>query len=68
MAQGKRSEEWGHTSSIIATIVNLVRDAKKRPKPYQPSEFNPTIATKKKKRDGWADVKAYYEHQRNQVG
>lgn len=65
MAQAKRSDQWGHTSSLIATIVNLVRDPKKHPKPYQPGEFDPTKPKTKKVANGMAALKGAYVNSRN---
>lgn len=43
MANGRRSAEWEHTSSILAILANCHRDSKERQKPYTPAEFNPTL-------------------------
>jgi hypothetical protein len=41
MTEGKSRGDWGIASVILAAIYNTVRDAKKRPKPFTPKDFNP---------------------------
>lgn len=41
MAETHRSEAWQHTSSIIATLANIHRDPKKKPRPYSARDFQP---------------------------
>ena len=41
MAEAHRKEAWQHTSTIIATLANIHRDPKKKPKPFSPSDFQP---------------------------
>ena len=40
MAEAKGKLEWQQTSSLMALIVNLVRNPKKS-KPVKPADFNP---------------------------
>ena len=32
---------WAQTSAVVAMIANSARDTKKKPSPFQPSEFDP---------------------------
>ncbi len=48
MAKAKGEFEWEQTSSLMALIVNLVRNPKKT-KPAKPSNFNPYKAEVKPK-------------------
>jgi len=41
MAEARRREAWQHTSSMIATLANIHRDPKKKPRPYAASDFQP---------------------------
>ena len=40
MVEAKGRYDWGHTSSLMALMVNLVRDPK-HSSPAKPSDFNP---------------------------
>jgi hypothetical protein len=40
MAEGRCQESWGHTSSLLAMLANVHRDAKKS-KAFKPTDFNP---------------------------
>jgi hypothetical protein len=51
MAEGRSRADWGLCSSVLAMIANVNRDAKKRRKPFAPSEFNP-FSGRKGKRPG----------------
>ena len=42
---------WSHTSAVLALIANVNRDAKKRPRPFQPSDFDPHTTGKKEQQD-----------------
>jgi hypothetical protein len=44
MAEAKRREAWQHTSSLIATLANIHRDPKKKPRPYSANDFQPVPA------------------------
>lgn len=48
--RGKQEFHWELQSHLLALLANIHRDKKKRSKPYQPSEFNPLVAKKVKKR------------------
>ncbi len=47
MRDGKLAEQWRHTASIMAMIANSVRDAKKKKKGYQWTDFYPMKLPKK---------------------
>jgi hypothetical protein len=49
MVDAARSEAWQHTAWIMCMIANVNRDAKKRPRPFSPDEFNPMAVGSKKK-------------------
>jgi hypothetical protein len=40
MGEAKSQMLWSHTSSVLAMLANIHRDAK-RSKVYHPSDFNP---------------------------
>ena len=40
MGEARSQVLWNHTSSVLAMLANIHRDAK-RSKIYQPSDFNP---------------------------
>lgn len=52
MATGRRKDEWGRASEIIAAIYNTIRDSKKRKEPYSGRDFNPTRVASAKRRPG----------------
>jgi hypothetical protein len=39
--RGRRREAWNHTSALIAQQAEFNRDPKKRPHPFDSSEFHP---------------------------
>lgn len=41
MSDAKQRDNWSHTTSLMALIANTVRNTKKKPKPYKPSDFSP---------------------------
>ncbi len=41
MVDGQRREAWQHTSSLLATLANIHRDPKKKPRPFTASDFQP---------------------------
>ncbi len=43
MVDAHRREAWQHTSSVLATLANIHRDPKKKPKPYSATDFQPTF-------------------------
>lgn len=47
MVNGRRYEQWNHTSSVVAAIVNVVRSFGKK-KLASPSEFHPLMSKKTK--------------------
>jgi len=51
MSEGNSRAHWAHTSAVLAMIANVNRDAKKRPRAYQPSDFDPHTADKSEKQD-----------------
>ena len=40
-ATARRRDEWDRTAALIAEIRNLVRDPKKKPRPWTAAEINP---------------------------
>ena len=51
MSEGDSRMRWSHTSAVLALIANVNRDAKKRPRPFQPSDFDPHATGKKEQQD-----------------
>ena len=47
MTEAKRREAWQHTSAILATLANIHRDPKKKPRPYSQDDFNPVASAKR---------------------
>jgi hypothetical protein len=47
MAEGRRKENWSHTSHLLAMLANANRDAKKQRQPFSPNDFNPFAAPPK---------------------
>jgi hypothetical protein len=41
MSQARQRAAWTQTSSVMALLANCHRDPKQRPRPYEPSDFNP---------------------------
>jgi hypothetical protein len=41
MAEGRSRAAWDHTAYVVATLANVHRDPKKRPRPYEPEDFHP---------------------------
>jgi len=52
MRDGKLSEQWQHTASIMAMIANSVRDAKKKKKAYAWKDFYPMPLPKQRIPEG----------------
>ena len=48
MVEATRREAWQHTAWLSAMIANANRDAKKRPSPFQPDDFNPLVKKDRK--------------------
>ena len=46
MAEAKSRDNWNHTSAILALIINVNRDSKKR-RAVSPKELNPHEQKKK---------------------
>ena len=44
MTDARRQEDWAHTAWLAAMIANANRDTKKRPRPFQPRDFNPMLS------------------------
>lgn len=42
MVDAHRKEAWQHTSAVLATLANIHRDPKKKPRPFRPSDFQPS--------------------------
>lgn len=47
MAEGA----WSRTAHIVAMIANVNRNAKRRPSPFEPDDFNPFAASRKRQRE-----------------
>ena len=47
MRRGRDRDQWRHTSSLIASMFNTVRDAKRRRQPFTPDMFDPYAPVKK---------------------
>ena len=43
MVNAKRREAWTHTSSVLATLANIHRDPKKKPRAFTSNDFNPML-------------------------
>jgi len=41
MAEARGRAEWSRTAELLAMVANLVRDPKKRKKPFKGLDFNP---------------------------
>ncbi len=50
MAEGEQMLQWGQTSSVLAMLANTNRDAKKKPSPFRPEEFNPWAGRERKRK------------------
>jgi hypothetical protein len=48
MARAHQREAWQHTAWIAAMIANANRDPRKKPSPFTPDDFNPTVERKSK--------------------
>jgi len=46
MVEARGLFEWGQTSALLATVINIMRDPKKG-KPVTPEMFNPFISKPK---------------------
>jgi len=42
MVEGKQTEEWNHTSAVLAMLANAHRDPKKT-RPFKPGDFHPGV-------------------------
>lgn len=52
MAEGRNRAHWQHTSSVLALLANAHRDPKKTPRPFKPSDFDPTRNPQRGRRRG----------------
>jgi hypothetical protein len=43
MVRGRQSDQWGHTSSLMALLAELKRNRRKKITAYTPADFDPTI-------------------------
>ena len=41
MAESKQISEWDQSSLLWSAIANTIRDAKKRPQPFEPMDVHP---------------------------
>ena len=56
MADAKQTEEWNHTSAILAMLANAHRDPKKT-RPFKPADFHPgTNRSRRSRRVVNADI------------
>jgi hypothetical protein len=44
MAAAKREHDWALASSMMALSAELVRDRRRRGRPFESDEFNPLVA------------------------
>lgn len=49
MAEGRRRHDWAQTSQILCLMAEQHRDKKKKPKPFEPDDFNPMVSKKRRK-------------------
>jgi hypothetical protein len=66
MGEGKRAEDWNHTSSLLAFLGNCHRNPKKG-KPFVMDQFHPYLSKKRQqKSEGMANffgvTKAMFRH------
>ena len=50
MVEGRKRDQWTHTSEVLAMIANTVRNPKKRRKPYLGRDLFPFPQEGQKKR------------------
>lgn len=67
MTEARQKDEWQRTSSMIAMIANTVRDTKKRPKPFEPKDFDPFAPKPKPVKVGIGVLKDIFINQREPV-
>jgi hypothetical protein len=48
-AEGKHQFAWQLQSALMCLLANIHRNAKKRPQPYKPQDFNPLEKIKPRK-------------------
>ncbi len=60
MVEGHQKDEWSRTSAVLALTANANRDRKKKPTPYKPEDFNPTVKRKPEKLGTVEDLKAFF--------
>lgn len=51
MAEARATNEWAHTSAVLAMLANAHRDPKKT-RVFTPNDFNPLEARKRKRLPG----------------
>ena len=49
MSEAAQRETWQHTAFIACMIANANRDPKKKPRPFAPDDFNPTLTAAEKR-------------------
>ena len=50
MAEERLGHDWNQTAAVMAVIANTVRDPKKKPRPYTPTDFNPIDIARRRRR------------------
>ena len=48
MADGVAQERWNHTAQLLATLCELQRNPKRRPRPFTADEFHPYLRTRRR--------------------
>jgi RecB family exonuclease len=56
MVESRRREAWQHTSAVLATLANIHRDPKKKPRPFTTQEFHPMAEGKTPAKPPKADI------------
>jgi len=49
MADGRRLHDWQQTAQILCLMAEQHRDKKKRPRPFEPDDFNPMMTERDKR-------------------
>ena len=57
MVEANRKEAWQHTSAVLATLANIHRDPKKKPRPFTAADFQPLAAKRAPRNPTQADIR-----------
>lgn len=49
MTRARQRDEWSRASAVLAMIANAHRDAKRKPRPYRPADFDPFVAAARRR-------------------